>query len=603
MSAPSDSGGAGTGPGGEIPAPENWSEAETWAWDEIRAGRPADFHARDGPLDPKTPEGWDGTRKLGQAFLETLLLDEPYRGATPRRGVRIVGAWFPEPIDLANARVEHELWFDQSRFETRVDLSDLKIVGPLSLRGSTFGGTLVMQRLQVDSSLYMRDSAEFAEVNLRNAKVGGQLSMIGSRFGGTLDLDRLQVDGNLLMHGGAKFAEVILRSARVASQLDMDGSRFGDTLNMDDLQVDGNLFMRGGAEFAEVILRGAKVGGQLSMIGSKFGDTLNMDNLQVDDNLFMHDGAEFGEVNLIGAKVAGRLGMDGSRFGGTLNMESIEIGNHLLMSETNFAEPVQLIFATIKSSLNLSGAKLAGFDLTGARIAGELWLGSRAHGAEWSDSSELILRNTVVGALEGAENAWPESLKLEGFTYGRLGGSGSTGAEDDMAQRPARWFIDWLAKDRSFSPQPYQQLAEVFRAGGQTGKAHDILYAGRERERRAAEGATWWTRVLKWLGMFLLMVTIGYGLGNRYFRALGWVFVLVLLGAGVLAVTGEGPAHGMPWGLSYSLDHLLPVVQLIKSHYAIELDGFARYYFYVHKLMGYVLASFLIAGLAGLTQK
>ncbi len=172
-----------------------------------------------------------------------------------------------------------------------------------------------------------------------------------------------------------------------------------------------------------------------------------------------------------------------------------------------------------------------------------------------------------------------------------------------MAQRPARWFIDWLAKDRTFSPQPYQQLADVFRAGGQTGKAYAILYAGRERERRAAEGATWWTSGLKWWGMFLLKVTIGYGLGYRYFRAFGWVVVLVLLGAGVLAVTGEGPAHGMPWGLSYSLDHLLPVVQLIKSHYDIELAGFARYYFYAHKLLGYVLASFLIAGLAGLTQK
>ncbi len=45
------------------------------------------------------------------------------------------------------------------------------------------------------------------------------------------------------------------------------------------------------------------------------------------------------------------------------------------------------------------------------------------------------------------------------------------------------------------------------------------------------------------------------------------------------------------------------MVQLSESHYTIELAGFARYYFYAHKLMGYVLASFLIAGLAGLTQK
>jgi hypothetical protein len=361
--------------------------------------------------------------------------------------------------------------------------------------------------------------------------------------------------------------------------------------------------MRGGAEFAEVDLRSAKVGGRLEMTGSKFGGMVTMDGLRVGGDLFMNDGAVFGEVNLMGANVVGQLAMVGSSFGGTVNMEAIEVGSYLLIQNGTFAEPVRLIFATIKSGLNLSGANLAGLDLTGARIAGELWLGSGDQAAKWSNSSELTLRNTVVGALESAENAWPEILELEGFTYGRLGGFGGAGAETDMAQRPADWFIGWLAKDRSFSPQPYQQLAEVFRAAGQTGKAHDVLYARRERERRAAAGATWWTSGWKWWGMFLLMITIGYGLGHRYFRALIWVAGLVLLGAIVLWLTGEGPAHGMPWGLSYSLDHLLPVVQLIKSHYAIELDGFARYYFYAHKLMGYVLASFLIAGLAGLTQK
>ena len=48
---------------------------------------------------------------------------------------------------------------------------------------------------------------------------------------------------------------------------------------------------------------------------------------------------------------------------------------------------------------------------------------------------------------------------------------------------------------------------------------------------------------------------------------------------------------------------LLPIIQLRKKNYEIELHGrWRRYYFYVHKIMGYVLASFLIAGLAGLTK-
>ena len=58
----------------------------------------------------------------------------------------------------------------------------------------------------------------------------------------------------------------------------------------------------------------------------------------------------------------------------------------------------------------------------------------------------------------------------------------------------------------------------------------------------------------------------------------------------------------MPYGIAYSLDMLIPVVRLREYHHKVELHGWARYYFYVHILAGYVLASFLIAGLAGLTK-
>jgi hypothetical protein len=49
---------------------------------------------------------------------------------------------------------------------------------------------------------------------------------------------------------------------------------------------------------------------------------------------------------------------------------------------------------------------------------------------------------------------------------------------------------------------------------------------------------------------------------------------------------------------------LLPVIQLRKQHYKIAetLEGWVRYYFYFQRLIGYVLGSFFIAGLSGLTQ-
>ena len=77
---------------------------------------------------------------------------------------------------------------------------------------------------------------------------------------------------------------------------------------------------------------------------------------------------------------------------------------------------------------------------------------------------------------------------------------------------------------------------------------------------------------------------------------------LVMAGAIVLRVSGEGRRNGMPYGLTYSIDMLLPIIELRKKHSDIDLQGWPRYYFYGQKIRGWVLVSFLIAGLSGLTE-
>ncbi len=52
----------------------------------------------------------------------------------------------------------------------------------------------------------------------------------------------------------------------------------------------------------------------------------------------------------------------------------------------------------------------------------------------------------------------------------------------------------------------------------------------------------------------------------------------------------------------YSFDMALPLIDLNKRHEAVKLRGGATVYFYVHKLAGFVLVSFLVAGLSGLTK-
>ncbi len=555
-----------------------WTEPEIWVWKRVCEGESADFNKRYGFVDTNTMGPWTEERQLSATFLETILLHEPYRGALTRNGVRIVGAWFRQPVDLEGSTLDRQLWLDKSRFESNVSLLGLK-------------------------------SSEL-------------ISLQGSKFTGTLDMDSMEVGGNLFMRGGAEFGGVVLRSAKIASTLDMDGSKFTGKLDMASMGVGSHLFMRG-AEFGVVDLRSAKIGGQLAMTGSKFTGTLIMASMEVGGALLMHGGAEFGEVLLRGAKIGDQLSMLGSKFTGRLTMDSMEVGGDLFMRRGDFAKPVSLIFTKIGSSLDLSGAKFAALDLTGTRIGGELRLGPAQHAAtEWRDGAQLTLRNTVVDAWQDQEDAWPESLELEGFTYKRLGGFGAAGATDiadrktkEITDRETKWFTAWLAKDESYSPQPYEQLAGVLRTAGQEGKAGDILYAGRKRG---------YDRKPLGVGKFfeyLEMSFIGFGYRNWY--AAVWIAIFVALGAMFLAWSGDfrdateakevrnkwralwpGIKRFVGKDLYYSFDMLLPIIHLRESHYDtnIQLRPSVEAYFVLHKLMGYVLGSFLIAGLSGLTK-
>ena len=129
---------------------------------------------------------------------------------------------------------------------------------------------------------------------------------------------------------------------------------------------------------------------------------------------------------------------------------------------------------------------------------------------------------------------------------------------------------------------------------GHKDKAKDVLYYGKEREHSEATG-------LSWLWLTLQLIFIGYG--YRIYYAFVWVTVFVAIGALVFRRTKEARTNKMPYGIAYSFDMLLPLIKLRQRHYDIDLSGWPRYYFYFHKLMGYVLGFFLIAGLSGLTKK
>jgi hypothetical protein len=159
-------------------------------------------------------------------------------------------------------------------------------------------------------------------------------------------------------------------------------------------------------------------------------------------------------------------------------------------------------------------------------------------------------------------------------------------------------------KKEPFDPQPFEQLATVLRQLGRPETATSLLYAEKNEELAQARGMT---KCLVWLDW----VFVGFG----YYPAVAGLWILGLLGLGVLFLNGSGERRGIsrashsyepdPFplkGLVYSFDILVPLITLYKPDEDVILRGWVRYYFFIHRLLGWVLASFLVAGLAGLTK-
>jgi hypothetical protein len=587
-------------------------------------------------------------------------------GAKVGGDLEMDGSTFETSVQASDLQVGHNLFLQRSVFEKGfyaprmkvgsslllhnnaavrgepLNLSGAKVEGDLGMNGSTFEKGIQARGLQVGGNLFLHDKAAVRgePLNLIGAKVGGDLAMDGSTFEKGIQASNLQVGRNLFLRDKAavRGEPLNLLGAKVEGDLAMDGSTFETSVQASDLQVGHNLLLQGSvfekgfyaphmkvgsslflrdkaAVRGEPLnLMGAKVEGDLAMDGSTFEKGIQARGLQVGRDLLLRDKAVVrGEpLNLMGAKVEGNLSMISGDFE-SVGAERLHVGGHLLLRDAIFATPPKFSFSRVEGGVNLTGAQLPGLDLSSTSIGSELRLASLEDSRpQWGPEARLILRNVKVGALQdhvdvNGIDAWPGhlghqgNLDLQGFTYDRLLGVG--GISRSMLLSDG---VGWLMRDLTFARQPYQQLAAVFRAAGEPDRANAVLYAARDREL-----AQNWEKgeYLDALGLILLKYTIGYGLGSSYFLALLWVVVFTMTGVVVLWFSPWARAKGQLWCIGASLDHLLPIVEMNKEFgdcfndpQRRRLAGWQVSYFAIQALVGYVLASFVVAGLAGLTQ-
>jgi hypothetical protein len=530
-----------------VPVDPNWTKQEQFVWLNVCVGKEADFNKEpgyDGDRDPKSPAGLPASRILRSSFLETILLKDKYRSALTRLGVRIIGARFTEAVDLKNAQLQHDLWLDRSLLE----------------KGANLFGTKTSRRITFDRS-----------------KILGEFNAVGS-----------QIDIDLSMYH-AESDNINLAAAHIGRQFQLGGSITG-AINMGDIRIDQDLFMRERAQFKQIDLSYAHIGEVLDLNSSTVTGALKMNSIRVDHGLLMHNRAEFKEIDLTAAHIGGQLDLRSSTVTGKLEGQYIDVEQTAFFGNAATFDEIDLTSAKLGQDFHLSGGTFnKDVDLTGAQIGGVLGLES----SQWLGSATLNLTDAAVGAIDLSHN-WPDKIYLNGLTYRNLSNLGN------FSLGKAK---DWFGK-QPYAPQPYQQLANVLQANGRILDATAIRYAGKERERETTpckerERETTPCGLYK-AGLFLLDYSIGFGYHLEY--AFYWAVGFVFLGWAVLYTTGQRTKHEITLGLAYSFDMLLPVVQLRKKHYDIDLDPWPRRYFYVHRIIGIVLASFIAAGITGLTK-
>jgi hypothetical protein len=572
---------------------------------------------------------------------------------------------------------------DQFTAAGAVWLARSHIAGDLECGGAQLGRNgdyvaLIAEGVRVGGDVHLREGF-FADgaVRLLGANITGDLSCRGARLhsdgnGNALVADRMSVGGEVHLYKGfTADGAVVLNGADITGDLcftaahlngtDHDGNALAadgmkahhDVLLDTEASGDGAFTAAGAVRLAradiagQLSCRGAQLtgtdhdGNALVADGMKVGRDVLLDGNPEDDRMSGPPFAADGAVRLARADVAGQLSCRGAHLKGTdhhgyaLVADGIRAGSAVLLDQWFTSAGTVSLRSARADQLVVSPARATGargitftFTAAEAQIAGEL---------RWAPyerfSGRVDLEDANVGELNDdwtrPGGYWPDGgrLQLNGLTYGGLG--------DASAEQRLGWIRSQYkksqhkndkhkkAKHADFAAQPYEQLAAMYRQGGQDSEARAVAIA-RRRDLRTFGNLNWYRRFGNWF----LDKTISYG--YQTWRA-GVGLVIVFVAFLVLSIIGQhrqvivpvGSTTGLnpaptattctsdypcfyPFG--YTVDTVIPIINVHQADsWGPDANAPAGWLWVVGAwgatAAGWALATLLVAGYTGLVRQ
>jgi len=487
--------------------------------------------------------------------------------------------------------------------------------------GATIKGALNLTHEVLRSGLAIRNSTFLGPVTLNFLRSGYDVDFTNSSFCEPIEAQWMRIDGSLYFGKSASLDGESTSSCQIQNEPGNTEKRNAFIRSIDltksniigELSI-GNAYIDKDANFTSITL------GRLLQISKS-----SLLSLSLAD-------AALGQLELVDSNV---------RSTGPLQADGISVTHAVYLSRSHFGGLVGMAAARIKADLSVRGAIFdSGLDLSLSKIDGDLLLGSSLQDSftTWNHLKDrphavLSLDHAEVGFIHAPLKAWPEkgNLKVNGFHFAGFWRPlfHDTDEPDDfdcdeslVAHPWGSWFSSiashlfgrnpkhktcyypgWFAKI-DYSPSIIDWLRQKQKGAGNEPLANKIGILNKNHERNSA-----WAdgRLLDWLGLALSGLFIGYGY-NPWLSGL-WAFIFLCIGAFVFWTTAAArrrtsdPPHKPFNPFLFSFDLLLPFIQLRKGHHELYIqEDVQRWYFYFHRIMGYVLGLFLIGALSGLTK-
>ncbi|MGG8408302.1 oxidoreductase [Streptomyces sp. 12297] len=509
-------------------------------WRAFRTGAVCDLsaHAADRD-DPMADRAWGPERSVRAEVIARLLLSGP--AAVPGRvaSLKVRGARITGRLELSGGTVTPYVELNACRFDSEVQLSETRFTTLRMINCSV--PRIEAARLHTEGDLHLPRCRVARGIRLTDAQIGTDLLI----------------------------SQAVVQRDSKGRAIAADGLSVAQDFQAELLET-----------YGEVSLRGAKVGVSMSLRGARLRNpygrrALNAPQLTVERTLYLTSvaldpGGEPGSTPPYGL---GQTPVRGSR------VQRFECRGGLRLDDGRFGDAVDFFGArfVLAGDQEVSMRRIQTPEL---RFVGER-----------PEQGRVVLSGAKVVKLVDQATSWPGPgmVSMDGFSYEFLAPRGLF----PLARR-----LEWVeAATPEYSPEPYERLAAVLRAGGEDAEAREVLLAKQRRRRETLPlAAKLWGYLQDW--------TVAYG--YRPGRAALWM--AVLWAAGAAAFSRHDPPAIKPeehplWNpVLYALDLLLPVIDLGQDGYW-RLEGGWQWAGAVLVLLGWVLATTVAAGASRLLRR